>query len=112
MKYSYHNHTYRCNHATGTEEEYIKNAHSNGIVNMGFSDHIPFVFPDGFQSGHRMKIDEVNDYFTTLNALREKYKKDMNILIGFEVEGYPIYLDELIDNGKKFGAQYMILGHH
>ena len=46
MDYNYHTHTFRCGHAAGTEREYIETALKNGILRMGFSDHIAFVFPD------------------------------------------------------------------
>ena len=49
MDYNYHTHTYRCGHAIGEDEEYIKVSIQNGIKHLGFSDHIPFAFPDGYE---------------------------------------------------------------
>ena len=43
--YNFHNHTYRCGHATGTDEEYVLEAIKNGYEVMGFSDHAPYLFP-------------------------------------------------------------------
>lgn len=60
MNYNYHTHTFRCRHATGTPKDYIKYAIDGGIEYMGFSDHVPFVFPDGFQSHYRIPFNEVN----------------------------------------------------
>ena len=44
---NYHTHTYRCRHASGTEEEYIYQALDGGLEELGFSDHTPEVrYPD------------------------------------------------------------------
>ena len=79
---------------------------------MGFSEHAPFRFPDGYESWYRLPISEVADYFAELKALREKYKNDIEIKIGFEVEYYPLHIDDMIKNAINYGAEYLILGHH
>lgn len=42
---NYHTHTPRCNHAVGSEEEYVQQALKAGIKILGFSDHTPYLFP-------------------------------------------------------------------
>ena len=54
MNYNYHAHTWRCSHASGTEEAYVQRAIACGITHMGFSDHIPHRFPDGYESYFRI----------------------------------------------------------
>ena len=112
MNYNYHTHTYRCHHADGTEREYIEKAIEGGIKYMGFSDHIPFRFPNGFESEHRIYTCDVKDYFDILKALREEYKDKIEISIGFESEFYPKYYKEMIQNATEAGAEYLILGQH
>lgn len=112
MLYNYHAHTYRCGHAVGTEREYIERAIANGVKKMGFSDHIPFMHDDGHQAGHRVQVEAVADYFATLKALREEYKKDIELYIGFETEYFPSYFDEMIKFALDAGAEYFILGQH
>lgn len=112
MNYNYHTHTFRCNHATGTEEEYIIRAIDNGIEYMGFSEHIPLVLDDGSQSLYRMPIEDTEVYFNTLYELRDKYKDQIEIKIGFEMEYYPQVFDEMLSFAKKSGAEYLILGQH
>ena len=90
---NYHTHTFRCHHATGTEREYIEAAIAEGIKVLGFSDHIPCLFPDGHQSGFRVQTEDTEDYFTVLRALRKEYKDDIEIHIGFESEYYPELFD-------------------
>lgn len=112
MDYNYHTHTYRCHHAMGQEREYIEKAISGGIKYMGFSEHIPFRFPNGHESEHRLYISDVKDYFDTLKALRKEYSDKIEIVIGFETEFYPLYWREMIQNAIDYGAEYLILGHH
>ncbi|MCF0230516.1 MAG: PHP domain-containing protein, partial [Parasporobacterium sp.] len=39
--FMYHIHTFRCNHAVGDDEDYVKAAIKAGYKVMGFSDHAP-----------------------------------------------------------------------
>ncbi len=109
---NYHTHTFRCGHASGTEEEYIKRAIEGGIKIMGFADHAPAVLYDGYKLGWRVQVEEAKDYFDTIKALREKYKNQIEIHIGFEMEYYPEYFDKMYKLVKEMGAEYLILGQH
>lgn len=112
MKINLHTHTFRCRHATGEPEEYIKRAIENGVEVLGFSEHAPFLFPNSHQSSYRLPVEEAEDYFSEINALREKYKDQIKIHIGFEMEYYPLYFKDMLDTAKKLGAEYLILGQH
>ncbi len=112
LNYNYHTHTFRCNHATGAEEEYILRAIENGIEYMGFSEHIPLVLDDGSQSQYRMPEELADDYFNTLYSLRDKYKDKIDIKIGFEMEYYSDLFDDMLKRAVEYGAEYLILGHH
>ena len=109
---NYHTHTYRCHHASGVERDYIEKAIAEGLTIMGFSDHVPMPFPDGHQSGFRVRIEELEDYVRTLEALREEYKDRIQILIGFEAEYYPAYFEAMLDLLAPYDYDYMILGQH
>ena len=112
MKCDYHNHTYRCGHASGTEEEYIKKAIAEGITTVGFSDHTPYFFENGFVSYSRMLPEEMGGYVTTLLKLREKYRGYVDIKIGFETEYYPRYFDRLVEEYRKYPIDYLIWAGH
>lgn len=112
MDYNYHTHTFRCQHAFGTPEEYIKRAIDNGITHMGFSEHFPLKFSDGTQSSYRLQIEDIPDYFSEPSALKEKYKNEIDIKIGFEMEYYPELFDEMLKNARHYGAEYLLLGMH
>ena len=83
---NYHTHTYRCHHAKGTERRYIEKSIEGGIRYMGFSEHIPFIFPNGKESQHRMYMEDRFNYVSRLRALREEFKDKIDIKIGFEDE--------------------------
>ncbi|MBQ9801560.1 MAG: histidinol-phosphatase [Clostridia bacterium] len=112
MNYNYHTHTARCRHASGTERGYIEKALAAGITKIGFSEHIPLEFADGHDTAHRLPVAEETLYFDTLRALREEYRDRAEILIGYEVEYYPLYFKEQLRRARELGAEYLILGQH
>ena len=112
MTVNLHTHTYHCGHATGTPEEYVKRAIENGVKVMGFSEHVPFKFPGDVQNPAHLKTEDVGKYFAELNALREKYKEQIKIIIGFEMEYFPKYFEEMFAFAKKVGAEYLLLAQH
>lgn len=109
---NYHTHTFRCRHAVGTEREYIENGIISGMTELGFAEHIPYVFPDGHESGHRMYIKDLDNYFETLASLREEYSDRIKLYIGFETEYYPLYFDKTMELICKYPVDYLIMGQH
>ena len=79
---------------------------------MGFSDHIPFKFPNGKESHYRIFEDEGMAYCDNIKRLREKYKDKIEISVGFEMEYYPQYFDLMLEKAKEYGGEYLILGQH
>lgn len=110
---NYHTHTTRCHHAEGTEEEYIQTALHGGYHVLGFSDHTPWCYrTPGFTSRIRMLPKELDGYVQTLQALKEKYKDQLHLHIGLEVEYFPDYLDWLSEESARLSIEYWILGCH
>lgn len=112
MKFNLHTHTTRCGHAKGEDEEYVLKAIEAGYDMIGFSDHAPFIFPDGYKSGMRMQVDEAVDYVSSVRALQEKYKDKIEIKLGFEIEWYPSLIERNLEFLKTLGYDYLILGQH
>lgn len=112
MLANYHTHTARCGHASGEDRAYVEDAIRNGMQVLGFSDHCPWVYPDGYVSPIRMSLNQVDGYFTSLTNLRDEYARDITIYIGFEAEYYP----ELIEAQERlladYPVDYLILGQH
>ena len=109
---NYHTHTARCGHASGADEEYVQAAADAGLQILGMSDHGPCRFPDGFESGYRVKVAEIEDYFATFRALREKYAHRLELHIGFELEYYPEHYESMMERVRNAGCEYLILGQH
>ncbi len=112
LTHNLHAHTFRCNHATGTEREYIENAIRGGMRVYGFSDHSPYVFEGDYYSGFRMKPDMLDGYVKTISALRDEYKNDIEIHIGLEAEYYPRFFDAFLRLIEPYPIEYLILGQH
>lgn len=112
MNYNFHTHTFRCGHATGSEEEYILWAIKNGVKYMGFADHFPLKFADGREFDFRVPEERATEYCETVKALREKYNDQISIFIGFEMEYYEDLFDEMLEKARSYGAEYLLLGQH
>ena len=68
---NYHTHTPRCRHATGTEEEYIQCAIDGGLKILGFSDHTPYWFPEGYYTHMRMFPHQLPEYCETIRRVQK-----------------------------------------
>jgi histidinol-phosphatase (PHP family) len=109
---NYHTHTPRCNHATGSEREYVEAALQAGLQILGFSDHSPCVFPGNYVSWHRMKLEELEDYVAAVLALREEYKDRIQIPLGLELEYFPGLMPQLLPILREQPIDYLLLGQH
>ena len=109
---NYHTHTPRCNHATGSEREYIDSARLAGLKILGFSDHTPYFFPGDYYSTFRMRPEKLPGYVSTLQGLKAQYEGTMELHIGVEAEYYPKYFDRLHAYLQEQQVEYMILGQH
>lgn len=112
MLANYHTHTWRCNHAAGTERQYVENALTAGLRILGFSDHSPYFFPGDYYSNFRMRPEQFPDYVETVLKLREEYKGQIQIPLGLELEFYPKFLPGLLPMLKDSPLDYLILGQH
>ncbi|MBQ0010175.1 MAG: histidinol-phosphatase, partial [Ruminococcus sp.] len=109
---NFHTHTYRCHHAKGTEREYVLAAIAAGIQFLGIADHAPYWFPGDYYSGHRMAPSEIPEYTGELMRLREEFKDDITLYIGYETEYYPDYFANTVAMFDTAPYDYLILGQH
>ena len=113
MLHNYHTHTFRCNHASGADREYVETALQSGMKTLGFSDHAPYLFPfKDYYSCYRMKVEEIEEYAESVRALAKEYEKDIRILCGFELEYYPDFHKEEMAFLNTVKPDYLILGQH
>lgn len=109
---NYHTHTWRCNHASGSEEAYVECALQRGLKILGFSDHTPYTFPNGYDSWFRMHPDQLGDYCNTVRKLRDQYCGRIEIPLGLELEFYPALLPQQLPVILDQGIEYLLLGQH
>jgi len=107
---NYHTHTYRCGHAKGTDEDFVKTAIEMGIKVLGFSDHV--CLPGVSSPEIRQDVSMIEDYVSSINALKEKYKDQIEIHVGYEAEYMKEYLPHYRDLLKNKGIEYLICGQH
>lgn len=105
MRIDLHNHTTRCNHAKGSMESYIKRAIALGIDIYGFSEHAPMDFDEHY----RLNFDEMQLYVNDVKMLQEKYKNDIKILLGYEVDYLKGHMDKRVISAE---VDYMIGSIH
>ena len=92
MRIDLHNHTTRCHHAEGSVDEYIERAIDLGIDIYGFSEHAPM----DFDPGYRLSFDEMDAYRSDILQAKEKYAGEIEVLLGYEVDWLPGYMDERV----------------
>ena len=109
---NYHTHTKYCRHAIGEIEDYIETAIGQGCSVLGFSDHSPYIFRDGYRSFFRMYPEQQEEYVTAVLRCREKYKGQIEIPLGYEMEYYPRHFGETLKLVSRFPCDYLVLGQH
>ena len=109
---NYHTHTWRCNHAGGREEDYVRNAIARKFEILGFSDHTPYIFPGTYESGFRMLQNQLQDYCHVVRNLQKQFSGQIQIPLGVEMEYYPAYFNETLMLLRDAGIEYLLLGQH
>ena len=105
MRIDLHNHTTRCNHAEGSVDEYIQRAIEVGIDIYGFSEHAPMDFDEHY----RLNFNEMSAYTQDVLRLKEEYKDDIKILLGYEVDYLKGHIDQRVISAD---VDYMIGSVH
>lgn len=109
---NYHTHTKRCGHAMGEDREYVEAALRAGLRVLGFSDHVPLPPGQGTGPRMRMELDQLGDYFASLQALREEFAGQIELHFGFEAEYFPGCFYELQSILADWPCEYLLLGQH
>lgn len=107
---NYHTHTFRCKHAVGEVDDYVRAAAAKGITVLGFADHTPL--PGHPWSSTRMSCGELPGYVQAIEKAQEEYP-ELTILKGMECEWAPelnsFYQDVLLG---EYALDYLVLGCH
>ncbi len=99
-----------CNHAEDSLEDIVLAYIDAGFSWFGVTEHMPavsegFVYPDEKDAGLNAKSlqSRFQDYFTESRKLKEKYRHQVEILVGFEIEsctGSAEFVAQTIDRYK------------
>lgn len=106
MRIDLHNHTTLCNHATGTINEYIQRAIELEVDIYGFSEHAPMYFDPYY----RLSFENMKQYEQEILTYKEKYKDNIQILLGYEVDYLKGYIDDRVVNNRD--VDYLIGSVH
>ncbi|MHA2006665.1 MAG: histidinol-phosphatase HisJ [Promethearchaeota archaeon] len=86
----WHTHNELCHHATGTIEDYVKQAIDLKLKTIGISDHFPYEFLKNIEripyDEYSITVPEIESYISTTKNLNAKYKRDINVRTGFEID--------------------------
>lgn len=110
--HNFHTHTFRCHHAEGDVREYVENAIAQGFKALGFSDHSPYPFKEGYISHIRMLPQEMDGYVDAVLSAKKEYAGQIDIHLGVEAEYYPEEFEDLVAFLSGYPMEYMILGQH
>lgn len=104
-----HIHSPYCPHGTDdTFELYVERAIHLGLKEISFTEHMPlpwsFMEPE-FLRNCAPTLDKIEAYFKDLDYLKTKYKQDIKINTGFEVDYVEGYETEIKDLLNKYGSK-------
>lgn len=111
QKFNYHTHTYRCGHAENiSDEKFVQCFIKQGYTRITFTDHCPEKEKIDTRKNMRMEYSQKDEYLSSINSLKEKYKDVIKIESGFEVEYLPGQEENLLELKKE--SDKIILGQH
>jgi histidinol-phosphatase (PHP family) len=88
MLVDYHTHNKLCKHAEGGIEDYVRQALTMRLSEIGCSDHSPM--PNNFDEKYRMTLQQFHEsYKPDVLALQEKYKGKIIVKFALEGDFYP-----------------------
>lgn len=108
--YETHSHTPLCKHATGQPWEYAAEARKKNLKGLIVTCHCPL--PEGFSPGVRMRMDEFSTYCTLVDSAAEKWKGEVDVLLGMESDFLPGFEKWIEDLHKKADFHYILGSVH
>jgi len=100
----YHLHTRLCKHARGTIDEYVAQALSLDLDEIGFSDHNPML--QEFARPHRMDPGQFDRYVAMVREAQKKFPR-LPIKLGLEADFLPGGEDFLKEQISRYPFDYV-----
>jgi histidinol-phosphatase (PHP family) len=84
----YHVHTFRCGHAGGASEDFVRRAIELGLAEIGFTDHIPLYFlpPERRDPRLAMREEQFDEYLSEVERLRRQFQGQIRVRLGLEAD--------------------------
>lgn len=107
MKYDGHVHTPYCPHGSSDSfVQYIERALQLGLKEISFTEHAPL--PEGFvdttpTTDSAMHIDDLQPYFEDIQIVKERYKSQIKINVGLEIDFIEGFEEEIKIFLTKYG---------
>jgi len=105
----YHLHTLFCNHAVGGMESYIQKAIDLGLQEICFLDHLTI---QKAEPGLSMTPLEVPYYFQAVQVLKQKYRNQISVKAGLEMDFNPAHIDFFQDIIETFAFDVIAASLH
>lgn len=112
QKVNYHSHTHRCMHSDVDmlDEEYVISYIKKGFKEIAFTDHCPQKEVIDDRPRVRMRYEQKEEYLESILHLKEKYKDQIKIKSGYEVEYLPGQEQNIAE--LKNETDLLVLGQH
>ncbi len=108
MLYNFHTHS--CfDDGEDHPENYVKQAIDKGVAALGFSAHAPI---EGDDNQWCLNQKDLPDYCNKIRSLKEKYKNEIDIFLGLEMDYIPGISKDFAAIRKKYGLEYIIGSVH
>jgi histidinol-phosphatase (PHP family) len=104
---NYHTHSKYCD-GFGELEDYVVSAIEKGMKYLGFSSHAYLPF----ETKWAMKKENFEEYKNTVLNLKEKYKNQLEIFLGMEVDYLPGVISVASEEIRKMNLDYTIGSMH
>lgn len=107
QNYNLHTHS---NFSDGKSEmeEMVLDAISKNLKVIGITDHSPMPFENRVS----LKKERINDYVAEVKRLKDKYKSQINVRIGMEMEYIPGMSEDFQSVRENLGLEYLIGSVH
>ena len=109
-----HTHNFRCGHAEGEIEDYINEAIKKEFKYIGVTDHAPLLV-DSYRKKYEqlhMKEADLESYYKKAYQLKKTYKRDIDVLIGLEVDYIEGTTNRYLQLLKNYNFDFLIGGVH
>ncbi len=107
QNYNLHTHS---NFSDGKSEmeEMVLDAISKNLKVIGITDHSPMPFENRVS----LKKERINDYIAEVKRLKDKYKDQINVRLGMEMEYIPGMSEDFQSVRENLGLEYLIGSVH